>query len=171
MIFDVYRNYWMRSQVRKSLLKSEVACSGWPKSALILYRLDEVSDLPEKVDWSTLLGMDKKRVTFVGYTPQRLEVITDNIVVLSKKSIGLLGGINEEAIKKVVDMPYELLINYFEKPAKELEFMSNIVQAAYKVGLGNTAIASSDLLIDVKVTAVADFNKELIKYLTILSKK
>jgi hypothetical protein len=169
MIFDVYRNYWIRSQIKKSLLKKEISCSGNPQSALILYRLDEMPDLASKIKWVEQLRM--KEVYFVAFVEKQKDSVPENVVCLSRSSVAIMGGISNPDIQDVLDRPYDVLINYYDRSNRMLDWLSHTATAGCKVSLGNAAQSSSDLLINVPITAITDFIKELNKYLKILAKK
>jgi hypothetical protein len=170
MIFDVYRNYWIRSQIKKSLLKNEVSFSGKPQSALILYRVDEFPDLANQVKWAKQLEIKQGNITFVGYSQKPSQHPVDGVIAFTHASVSRLGGVTDVAVQKVLDASYDVLINYYVTDRLELSWLSHMINAPCKVSLGKSAQESSDLLIDVPSTEVSSFITELNKYLNVIAK-
>ena len=89
--------------------------------------------------------------------------------IISKRDFGLFGKLKNAKLANLVDVSFDLLIDY----TKNNEFVANFVansKAGFKVGLLDDYSQIYDMIIDVDTSDLLSFNKELKKYLLILKK-
>jgi hypothetical protein len=157
--------------MKESIKNSDVSLIAWPKNILVIYRYDEIPDLRTLIDWASTLGVEVENVDFLSFTTKKAFENGSGVATFSPKSISWTGSVTDENLKSKVKKKYDILISFYETSSLELDYISHIVAAIYKVGLGSSARESSDLMIDVTLSQTDVFAAELNKYLTILTKK
>lgn len=171
MIFDSYRNYWMRKEIKKSISNRDSRQISWPQNILILYRYDEMPDLPSTIKWSDTLHVKSANIEFLAYRSNLKKDEEQHRVWLNPQSFLRSGGFKDEEIKRIAKKRFDLLVNYYDNINLELKFMSHIVDAVHKVGISDTSSKINDITIEIAVTKADVFAEELKKYLTLLTKK
>ncbi len=161
----------MRRAIQESIKNPDASPMAWPKNVLIIYRYDEIPDLRTRIDWASTLGMEVKNVDFLSFAGKKVAENNAAVTSFTRKSISWTGSVTDAHLKSTVEKKYDLLISFYETSTLELDYISHIVVAIYKVGLGSSARESSDLTIDVSLSQPDVFAAELNKYLTILTKK
>ena len=69
-----------------------------------------------------------------------------------------------------MDVPFDILISYFEKDVLELKLMTAKSKAKFKIGILQTDERLNDLIIKTSLKQFELFKKEVFKYLSILNK-
>ena len=73
-------------------------------------------------------------------------------------------------IDDFVDQPFDLLISYYNSNKLELNLVTALSKANFKIGINIQDARLHDLIIDVKTSKIDVFKVELIKYLTQLNR-
>ena len=69
-----------------------------------------------------------------------------------------------------MDQPFDLLISYYSSNKLELNLVTALSKANFKIGINSEDSRLHDLIIDVEPSKIAVFRIELLKYLTQLNR-
>ncbi|MTE25336.1 DUF6913 domain-containing protein [Winogradskyella ouciana] len=88
----------------------------------------------------------------------------------SPKDFGWKGKLNNIDLQSFVDEDYDVLISFYKQESLELNLITALSKANFKVGLARNDERLYDLIIDLKPKEIETFKKEFKKYLNILNK-
>jgi hypothetical protein len=136
----------------------------------ILVFIDDISE-KEKIykNLMTLFKIDNSNIKLIVFQQKiSKEQILEKII--TPKDFGWYGKIKSDELKTMLTNKYDLLINY----SKVDNLYSNLLllqcKVGFKAGFAHLDSRLYDLTIDCKSENLELFNKELKKYLTILTK-
>ena len=136
----------------------------------ILVILDDVSKIDSvKKELNEIFKISKNNITIVVYK-SKVNKEQDNDEVISPKDFGWYGKIKSEKLKTILTKKYDLLINYSEVDYLYTNLLILQSKVGFRVGFDHLDNQFYNLLINCKHSDYKAFNKELIKYLTILKK-
>ncbi|MGB5981131.1 MAG: hypothetical protein WBG46_03205 [Nonlabens sp.] len=168
MIFEILKRRWVKRQINKTINNRCISYSGNLNNVLLLCRIDEVD--PEEIAMEIAKGLGIKRsdVTLVKYDHEKKTQEDPAAIILNKKSIKWLGGVENTALMEQLSKDYDLQINYYEKNRFELDLAAGSATSGIKVGLNNEINLYNDVTIDLKRDQVNSFVNELKKYLNVI---
>ncbi|MBO6881548.1 hypothetical protein [Winogradskyella sp.] len=88
----------------------------------------------------------------------------------SPKDFGWKGKLNNIDLQSFVDEDYDVLISFYKQESLELNLITALSKANFKVGLARNDERLYDLILDLKPKEIETFKKEFKKYLNILNK-
>ena len=88
----------------------------------------------------------------------------------TEKDFNWNGEITDTSLKSFIDHPFDLLICFYDKKNKYLEYLTLLSKASFKLGFAKVYSKPLDLEIAVDISQANDFFEEAKKYLTILKK-
>ena len=80
------------------------------------------------------------------------------------------GRIKNNELQSFLNTPFDILVSYYKNDILELNLISALSKANFKVGISNKDERFHDLILDVLPNKFHVFKEEFIKYLTILKK-
>ncbi len=86
------------------------------------------------------------------------------------KNFGWKGKINSVDLQSFIDTDFDVLISFYKQDVLELNLITALSKAEFKVGLSGLDERLHDLIIDVNPKQFKVFKKELKKYLLVLNK-
>ncbi len=86
------------------------------------------------------------------------------------KNFGWKGKINSVDLQSFIDADFDVLISFYKQNVLELNLITALSKAHFKVGLSGLDERLHDLIIDVNPKQFKVFKKELKKYLMVLNK-
>lgn len=149
--------------------------------------LAEVNDEPIKtigllIDSSNFSQFDKLITEFKKYSNGQFKInlliyrnkVKKNEVIeypyFTKSDIGLSGNFTKGEIEKFIEFPFDLLVNYYDSKNVDLELVSVLSKAKFKVGFETVNQDINHFFVKTYVEKYADFTKVLFEYLKILKK-
>ena len=94
----------------------------------------------------------------------------DNLGRIGSKDFDWLGKHKNPEIDEFIEQPFDVLISYYKKQTLELNLITALSKANFKIGLNNEDDRLHDFIIEVDPLKIAIFKTELIKYLTTLNR-
>ena len=88
----------------------------------------------------------------------------------SPKDFGWKGKLNNIDLKNFIQEDFDVLISYYRQGGLELDMITTLSKANFKVGLSRNDERLYDLIIDLDPKQMNIFKKEFKKYLNILNK-
>jgi hypothetical protein len=114
-----------------------------------------------------------KKIDTVLYVPSAEIVSDNNIVSFNKKQTGFIGLPKPEAITKIKNKPYDILIDCNFKEYHSMKWLAGSMNAKFKVGFGGLLYHNYfDICIDLKEKPEMDnYLKQVINYLKMIRTK
>lgn len=140
------------------------------ESVGIIVNLSEFDDFEIFRIFFEELNLNPNKIKIAGFTDDPKLVEFSNELLYSEKQIGWRGKIKDNGLKTFINTPFDVLISYYKNDNLELNLISALSKANFKVGISNNDERLHDLIIEVDTKEIDIFKQEFIKYLTILKK-
>ena len=171
MILKVFKEKSNQKYINKLLNARRVAVSDAKmKTVGVILNISEFSDFEAFRTFFKELEVQQARTKIIAFVedPKDSNVLWDTY--FSPKDFGWKGKINNIDLQTFVDTKYDVLISYYRANHLELNLITALSKANFKVGLSDADQRLYDLMIDLETKAFPVFKKELKKYLTVLKK-
>lgn len=150
---------------RKPILSSDkIAFVG------IVINLNEFDDFEAFRIFFGDLKINPNKIKIAAYTDDSKLVSTSIELLFSPKDFGWKGKVKNNELETFAKTKFDALISFYKEDNLELNMVSALSKANFKIGISDKDERLHDLIIDVKPQEIDLFEKELIKYLTILKK-
>ena len=116
------------------------------------------------------LGVMKNKIRFVALIDQEKNRPNSWDSFFSLDNFDWLGRSNNIEIDEFVDQPFDLLISYYSPNKLELNLVTALSKANFKIGINSKDARLHDLIIEVDPSKTDVFKIELLKYLTQLNR-
>lgn len=116
------------------------------------------------------MGLHEAKTKIIGFVEDPKDVNNLWDTFFNPKDFGWKGKINSIDLQTFIDTEFDVLISYYQEKHMELNLITAVSKANFKVGLTNHDKRLYDLIIDLKVSQFSTFKNELKKYLTVLNK-
>ena len=116
------------------------------------------------------LKLNPNKIKIAAFTDDSKLVSTSMELLFSPKDIGWKGKLKNNELETFVNKEFDALISFYKVDNLELNLVTALSKANFKIGISDKDKRLHDLIIDVKPKELNLFEKELIKYLTILKK-
>lgn len=171
MFLKAFKEKSNRKYINKLLDAPKVAKScNKIKTIVVLLCLDDYADFEVFRQYFRGLGLTSPKHKVIAFTKDDKFESSQWDTHFSPKDFGWNGKINNVDLKSLIDEPYDCLISYHKKDILELDLITAMSKARFKVGLSKEEERLYDLIIDIKPQEIEVFKKELEKYLNILNK-
>lgn len=171
MILKAFKEKSNQKYINKLLNARRVAVSRTQmKSVGVILNMNEYSDFDAFRAFFKTLGIHEAKTKIIGFVDDPKEVNNLWDTFFSPKDFGWKGKINSIDLQTFIDTEFDVLISFYQEKHMELNLITAVSKANFKVGLSNHDQRLYDLIIDLKVSQFSIFKKELTKYLTVLNK-
>ena len=140
------------------------------ESVAIVLNLSEFDDFEAFRVFFSELKLNPNKIKLAAFTEDHKMVEVSKELLFSRKAIGWKGKIKNNELETFVNTNFDALISYYKEDNLELNLVTALSKANFKIGISNDDERLHDLILDVKPKDFSLFKKELIKYLTILNK-
>ncbi|MEZ4802882.1 MAG: hypothetical protein R2797_08910 [Gelidibacter sp.] len=171
MIFKAFKEKSNQKYINK-LLNSRTTDIHQKKiqSIGVILNLNEFADLDAFRSYFKeleILPPKTKMITFVEDNK-----ITDKLwdTYFSPKDFGWKGSIKNIELQSFIDTEFDALISFYKQNMLELNMITALSKANFKIGISNSDPRLYDLILDVAPTNFQLFKNELKKYLIVLNK-
>ncbi|WP_460219200.1 DUF6913 domain-containing protein [Psychroserpens sp. MEBiC05023] len=171
MILKVFKEKSNQKYINKLLNARRVAVSNTKMNSVgVILNISEFSDFEAFRTYFKSLGLQEARTKIIAFVedPKDSNVLWDTY--FNPKDFGWKGKINNIDLQSFIDTKFDVLISFYRTHHLELNLITALSNANFKVGLTNEDQRLYDLMIDVKPKEFLVFKKELKKYLTVLNK-
>ncbi|WP_339889018.1 hypothetical protein [uncultured Flavobacterium sp.] len=171
MFYRTIKDFLVKKQIKKSLALGLSAVNNEP-----------VKTIGVLVDGVHFLDKDKLINEFKKYANGQFKV---NLLVYRKKAkknesieypyytkndINFTGSFSKGEIDNFVAFPFDLLVNYYDESNADLELITTLSKAKFKVGFASVNKDLNHFFINTFVEKYVDFAQILFDYLKILKK-
>lgn len=171
MIFKAFKAKSNQKYINKLLSARRVAVSNAKmKKVGVILNVSEYSEFESFRQYFKSLGLQQANTKIIGFVedPKDSNDLWDTY--FNPKDFGWKGKINNIDLQSFVDTDFDVLISYYKANKLELNFVTAVSKANFKVGLTTHDDRLYDLMIDIKTNEFSLFKSELKKYLTVLNK-
>ena len=116
------------------------------------------------------LGVMKNKIRFMALIDQEKNRPNSWDSFFSLENFDWLGRSKNIEIDEFVDQPFDLLISYYSPNKLELNLVTALSKANFKIGINSKDVRLHDLIIEVDPSKTDIFKIELLKYLTQLNR-
>ena len=152
----------------KNTANLEISSANKIQSVVVISEADLIKTYDFTKKLSENLKVDKNKIEVILLTHNPNEIQYENYEVFSEKSFGMNGKIKNDNLKKLVDVSYDLLINYCSAESVYGQVVTCRSKAKLKVGFENEYANLYNLTIQLPGNKIDTFNNEIVKYLEIL---
>lgn len=171
MIFKAFKTKSNQKYINKLLNARRVAVRNAKMNKVgVILNVSEFSDFEAFRQYFKSLGIQQANTKIIGFVedPKDSNDLWDTY--FNPKDFGWKGKINNIDLQTFIDTEFDVLISYYEANVLELNLITAVSKADFKVGLTNHDNRLYDLMIDIKTKEFSVFKSELKKYLTVLKK-
>lgn len=116
------------------------------------------------------IGIKENKIKFITFITDEKSAPNSWDSYFSSKDFGWNGKIKSIELQEFMDAKYDALISYYKADNLELNMVTALSKANFKIGISNTDQRLNDFIVDVKPSQIEIFKQEVIKYLKILNK-
>ena len=140
------------------------------ESVGIILNLSEFDDFETLRIFFESLKLNPNKIKIVGFT-EDVKLVEASIELLySEKQVGWKGKLKNNELISFINTNFDVLISYYKQDNLELNLVTALSKANFKVGLSNNDERLHDLILDIDPNKFDVFRNEFVKYLTILKK-
>ena len=136
----------------------------------IIFDYDSYCDYAFFQDLMNGLGIMDNKIRFIAMINQEKNRPNSWDSFFSLENFDWLGIPKNVEIDTFTDQNFDLLISYYKKNKDQLNFVTALSKANFKIGINNQDPRLHDLIIDVEPSQTEVFKFELLKYLTQLNR-
>jgi len=140
------------------------------ESVGIILNQDEFNKHEDLRQFLISLGIMENKIKFISFiTDAKLAPNTwDNY--FDPHSFGWHGSIKNVELDEFINTKFDTLISYYKADNLELNAVTTMSKANFKIGISKNDQRLNDFIIDIKPSQITIFKKELLKYLKVLNK-
>ena len=136
----------------------------------IIFDYDSFHDYTFFKDLMNGLGIKDNKIRFIAMLNHEKNRPNSWDSFFSLENFDWLGRPKNVEIDAFTDQNFDLLISYYKKNKDQLNFVTALSKANFKIGINNQDPRLHDLIIDVEPSQTEVFKFELLKYLTQLNR-
>jgi hypothetical protein len=136
----------------------------------IIFDYDSYCDYAFFQDLMNGLGIMDNKIRFIAMINQEKNRPNSWDSFFSLENFDWLGRSKNIEIDEFVDQPFDLLISYYSPNKLELNLVTALSKANFKIGINSKDARLHDLIIEVDPSKTDVFKIELLKYLTQLNR-
>ncbi len=140
------------------------------ESVGIVVNIEEFSDYDELKALFKSLGINENKIKIISFISNEKMEINSWDSSFYPKDIGWQGKILDQELQTFIDSEFDALISYYKNDNLNLNMITTLSKANFKIGISNTDERLNDFIIDVETGQLQLFKEELLKYLKVLNK-
>lgn len=171
MFYRIIKEFFLKKVINKRLLQYKLEDSE-DKIKTIGILIDESESLKRESVLTELkqydFDLEQIKVLVFKNKIKAKEVLPEPFY--STKDITLSGNITKPEVLQFIEIPFDLLINFYDEPKASLNMIAKKSKAKFKIGFSTIDKRINHLIIHSEVDNIKEFTTEVIKYLRILNK-
>ena len=140
------------------------------KSVGIVLNLEEYNNYDRLRQLIKSIRVKDNRVKFIAFIEDEKSAPNSWDSFFNPKNFGWKGKIDNVELEEFLETKFDILISYYTSDRLELNYVTAVSQANFKVGITNHDPRLYDLIIEIEPKHVQVFENELVKYLKVLNK-
>ncbi|MBT8273825.1 MAG: hypothetical protein KJO77_08465 [Bacteroidia bacterium] len=140
------------------------------ESVGVILNNDEFKNLDQMRLMLKNVGIKDNKVKFISFIEDEKSKPNSWDAFFNPKDFGWKGKINNVELQEFINTEFDALISYFNHDIPELNFVTALSRANFKIGISNHDPRLYDLIIDIETKHLHVFQNEILKYLKVLNK-
>lgn len=136
----------------------------------VVLSIEEYANIDQMRKLMSAIGVKDNKVKFITFINDEKDKPNSWDAFFNPKEFGWSGKIENAEVKDFVVTKFDALISFYKQDNLELNLVTALSQANFKIGLSNKDERLHDFIIDVSPNNIDIFKNELIKYLKVLNK-
>lgn len=116
------------------------------------------------------IGVLENKIKFLTFITDEKLAPNSWDAYFNPKNFGWNGKINNVEAQEFIKTEFDALISFYKEDSLELNMITALSKANFKIGISNNDERLHDFIIDIKPHQIDLFKYELIKYLKVLNK-
>ncbi len=132
--------------------------------------VDETTAFDDKkfIELQQIIKLDNRQFNILTYKDKKSNFNEFRGAVVLQNEINWQGKVTSNEVKSFLEQEFDLLIDYTLANNQKKQLIVANIKAALKVGILDENDSLYDFMIEVDPQEISMFNKELVRYLTIL---
>jgi hypothetical protein len=171
MFYKTIKDFLVKKYIKKRLSKGLAEVNNDPiKTIGLLIDSTHFSQFDKLINEFKKYSNGQFKINLLVYRKKSKKNEIIEYPFYSKSNIGIAGKINKGEIENFIDFPFDLLISYYDYSNPNLELVSALSKAKFKVGFESANQSINHFFVKTYVDEYEDFTKVLFDYLKILKK-
>lgn len=170
MNFNIFKRKWLRNEFEKMDQRDRQPVTAWPQSVLIIIDTKKDQDTTIFKHWCDFLAIKQERCTIIGRCKNVKNSLLTDLTLFDTKFMNWNGGVSDDNLSSLLDMPYDLQLNYYDLEDSLMHYIARRGNAAFKVGFSHHDEATYDMAINIPTNEEKLFITEVDKFLKIILK-
>jgi hypothetical protein len=171
MILKGFREKSIKKHINKLLsIEHSNVNNDTIESLGVILNINEIDDFEKFRELSTYLKIHPNKLKIIAYSDNKKEALQSWDVCFNPNDFGWKGVINNSELQSFLDTKFDALISYYEADVSELNLITALSKAHFKIGISECDERLNDLIIKTNLKEFDLFKDEIFKYLTILNK-
>ncbi|MGG5575949.1 DUF6913 domain-containing protein [Myroides sp. C15-4] len=170
-MFSTFKKKTLKKAINKASLKGMESNYDFPLRTIgILIEKSEVSKVDELIQSLRQNGAVVEQIHVLVYTGLTgAKQLQDPS--FSLKDFSIIGDVQNQEVKKFIEQPFDLLINFYAKDIVPLLWVSAKSKAKFKVGIATVTPRINHFSLDMQELQATAYIKHLLNYITIFKTK
>lgn len=140
------------------------------KSVGVILNIDEYNEHENLKLFLESIGIMQNKMKFIIFVTDEnlIQNFWDNY--FSPKDFGWNGKIKNIGLQEFINTKFDVLISYYKEDNLELNIVTALSKANFKIGISDEDQRINDFIIDIKPNQINIFKQEVLKYLKVLNK-
>lgn len=139
------------------------------ESVGVLLNLEEFNDYDEFRYFLKSVNVLDNKIKFIAFIPDEKDALNSWDSYYNPKNFGWHGKIMNVELNEFIATKFDILISYYKKDRYELNVVTALSKANFKVGIASHDQRLNDFIIKVEPNQIKTFKKELKKYFKVLN--
>ena len=140
------------------------------ESVGVILNLDEFNEHEDLGQFLKSIGIRENKIKFITYITDKKLVPNTWDSYFDPKDFGWNGKIKSIELQDFINTKFDALISYCKADNLELNTVTALSKANFKIGISGNDQRLNDFIIDVKSNQINIFKQETLKYLKVLNK-
>jgi hypothetical protein len=136
----------------------------------VIFNFDEFKDHEQFRLIFKSIGIHENRIKFISYIDEEKSRPNGWDAFFSPENFGWKDKIEGVDLVDFVNQPFDALISYYKNDNLQLNMVTAMSKANFKIGISNKDERLYDLIINIEPNQINIFKNELIKYLKVFNK-
>ena len=156
----------------EKILSSDVrnVHQGKIESVGVILNFEEYNNLDQLRLMLKSIGIKDNKVKFISFIDDEKSKPNSWDAFFNPKDFGWKGKIKNIELEEFINYKFDALISYYNQDILELNFVTALSGANFKIGISNYDLRLYDLIIDIETKHLHVFQNEILKYLKVLNK-
>jgi hypothetical protein len=171
MFLKPFKEKSIQNYINKILKSRKVSVNNHKIETIgVILNFDEFDNQEEFRLFFKSIGVMENKVKFITFITDEKSVPNSWDSYFNPKQFGWNGTITNIELQEFINVKFDALISYYKVDNLELNAVTALSKANFKIGISTSEQRLNDFIIDVKPNQINIFKQEIVKYLKLLNK-